>query len=81
MGGFGGMDPRTGRPQMSPPWQVIRQAREVFDVSGAGDTVTAWVATALLAGGQSRRMGRPKANESTANIAGERVPERSNTGN
>jgi D-beta-D-heptose 7-phosphate kinase/D-beta-D-heptose 1-phosphate adenosyltransferase len=26
------------------------QAREVFDVSGAGDTVTAWVGTALAAG-------------------------------
>jgi len=25
-------------------------AREVFDVSGAGDTVTAWVGTALAAG-------------------------------
>jgi D-beta-D-heptose 7-phosphate kinase/D-beta-D-heptose 1-phosphate adenosyltransferase len=29
-------------------------AREVYDVSGAGDTVTAWVATAL-AGGASVR--------------------------
>lgn len=27
------------------------QAREVYDVSGAGDTVTAWVGTALAAGG------------------------------
>ncbi len=30
--------------------QVQSRAREVFDVSGAGDTVTAWVATALAAG-------------------------------
>ncbi len=30
--------------------QVPSRAREVFDVSGAGDTVTAWVATALAAG-------------------------------
>ncbi len=30
--------------------QVLSRAREVFDVSGAGDTVTAWVATALAAG-------------------------------
>jgi D-glycero-beta-D-manno-heptose-7-phosphate kinase len=29
-------------------------AREVFDVSGAGDTVTAWVATALAAGATMR---------------------------
>ena len=29
---------------------VPSRAREVFDVSGAGDTVTAWVATALAAG-------------------------------
>lgn len=29
-------------------------AREVFDVSGAGDTVTAWVGTALAAGGTVR---------------------------
>ncbi len=30
--------------------QVPSRAREVFDVSGAGDTVIAWVATALAAG-------------------------------
>ncbi|MCC7131592.1 MAG: D-glycero-beta-D-manno-heptose-7-phosphate kinase [Gemmatimonadales bacterium] len=30
--------------------QVPSRAREVYDVSGAGDTVTAWVATALAAG-------------------------------
>src|SRR5262249_47227035 len=30
--------------------QIPSRAREVFDVSGAGDTVTAWVATALAAG-------------------------------
>src|SRR2546425_10460055 len=29
-------------------------AREVFDVSGAGDTVTAWVGTALAAGAAVR---------------------------
>jgi D-beta-D-heptose 7-phosphate kinase/D-beta-D-heptose 1-phosphate adenosyltransferase len=29
---------------------IASLAREVFDVSGAGDTVTAWVATALAAG-------------------------------
>ena len=29
---------------------VPSRARDVFDVSGAGDTVTAWVATALAAG-------------------------------
>src|SRR5947207_11910369 len=29
-------------------------AREVFDVSGAGDTVTAWVGTALAAGASVR---------------------------
>jgi len=30
--------------------EIPSRAREVFDVSGAGDTVTAWVATALAAG-------------------------------
>ena len=29
-------------------------AREVYDVSGAGDTVTAWVGTALAAGASVR---------------------------
>jgi bifunctional ADP-heptose synthase (sugar kinase/adenylyltransferase) len=32
------------------PHLIASQAREVFDVSGAGDTVTAWVAAALAAG-------------------------------
>lgn len=39
------------------PGQVTRlptQAREVYDVSGAGDTVTAWVGTALAAGAAIR---------------------------
>ena len=31
-------------------WRAASRAREVFDVSGAGDTVTAWVATALAGG-------------------------------
>ncbi len=35
-------------------WRVTSRAREVFDVSGAGDTVTAWAATALAAGGSVR---------------------------
>jgi rfaE bifunctional protein kinase chain/domain len=34
--------------------QIASLAREVFDVSGAGDTVTAWVATALAAGATVR---------------------------
>src|SRR5258708_4510838 len=37
--------------------EIIRiptMAREVFDVSGAGDTVTAWVGTALAAGASVR---------------------------
>jgi D-beta-D-heptose 7-phosphate kinase/D-beta-D-heptose 1-phosphate adenosyltransferase len=33
---------------------IASLAREVFDVSGAGDTVTAWVATALAAGATMR---------------------------
>lgn len=33
-----------------PPRKIPSRAREVFDVSGAGDTVTAWVAVALAAG-------------------------------
>ena len=33
-----------------PVTHIASLAREVFDVSGAGDTVTAWVATALAAG-------------------------------
>lgn len=32
------------------PRHIPSRAREVFDVSGAGDTVTAWVAVALAAG-------------------------------
>jgi len=46
---------------------IPTMAREVYDVSGAGDTVTAWVGVALAAGatareaaqgGQLRRRGR-----------------------
>jgi D-beta-D-heptose 7-phosphate kinase/D-beta-D-heptose 1-phosphate adenosyltransferase len=32
------------------PMSISSRAREVYDVSGAGDTVTAWVAAALAAG-------------------------------
>ena len=34
--------------------RIPTMAREVFDVSGAGDTVTAWVGTALAAGAAVR---------------------------
>jgi D-beta-D-heptose 7-phosphate kinase/D-beta-D-heptose 1-phosphate adenosyltransferase len=34
--------------------QIPAIAREVFDVSGAGDTVTAWVGSALAAGATAR---------------------------
>ena len=34
--------------------QIASLARDVYDVSGAGDTVTAWVATALAAGATMR---------------------------
>src|SRR4029077_2317314 len=34
--------------------RVPAMAREVYDVSGAGDTVTAWVGTALAAGATVR---------------------------
>src|SRR5436853_73087 len=34
--------------------RIPTMAREVFDVSGAGDTVTAWVGTALAAGASVR---------------------------
>ena len=34
--------------------RIAAMAREVFDVSGAGDTVTAWVGTALAAGATVR---------------------------
>jgi D-beta-D-heptose 7-phosphate kinase/D-beta-D-heptose 1-phosphate adenosyltransferase len=34
--------------------RIPTMAREVYDVSGAGDTVTAWVGTALAAGGAVR---------------------------
>ena len=37
-----------------PVTHIASLAREVFDVSGAGDTVTAWVATALAAGASVR---------------------------
>jgi D-beta-D-heptose 7-phosphate kinase/D-beta-D-heptose 1-phosphate adenosyltransferase len=33
--------------------RIAGKAREVFDVSGAGDTVTAWVAAALAGGGSA----------------------------
>lgn len=35
-GGFGGMDPRTGQPQMRPEWQVVRQLKELFNVKTLG---------------------------------------------
>src|SRR3989454_138845 len=38
--------------------RIPAMAREVFDVSGAGDTVTAWVGTALAAGGDAGGGGR-----------------------
>ncbi len=38
---------RRGEPE---PYRIDSLARTVFDVSGAGDTVTAWVGTALAAG-------------------------------
>jgi D-beta-D-heptose 7-phosphate kinase/D-beta-D-heptose 1-phosphate adenosyltransferase len=34
--------------------RIPTMAREVYDVSGAGDTVTAWVGTALAAGATAR---------------------------
>jgi D-beta-D-heptose 7-phosphate kinase/D-beta-D-heptose 1-phosphate adenosyltransferase len=34
--------------------RIPAMAREVFDVSGAGDTVTAWLGTALAAGAAVR---------------------------
>src|SRR2546423_14862110 len=39
--------------------RIPTMAREVFDVSGAGDTVTAWVGTALAAGATRRESGHP----------------------
>src|SRR5256886_14865123 len=38
--------------------RIPAMAREVFDVSGAGDTVTAWVGTALAAGAAVREAGQ-----------------------
>lgn len=38
--------------------RIPTMAREVFDVSGAGDTVTAWVGTALAAGASVREAAR-----------------------
>jgi rfaE bifunctional protein kinase chain/domain len=38
------------QPEEGPPLRVPAEAREVYDVSGAGDTVTAFVALALAAG-------------------------------
>jgi D-beta-D-heptose 7-phosphate kinase/D-beta-D-heptose 1-phosphate adenosyltransferase len=48
--GAGGMVlvTRGGSP---PPYVIESIAREVFDVSGAGDTVTAWTGATLAAGG------------------------------
>ena len=50
--GAGGMAvvPRDGAES---PHLIASLAREVFDVSGAGDTVTAWVAATLAAGGSA----------------------------
>lgn len=47
--GAGGMTLIARDPER-PPHHIASLAREVFDVSGAGDTVTAWVGTALAAG-------------------------------
>src|SRR2546426_11602310 len=38
--------------------RIPTMAREGFDVSGAGDTVTAWVGTALAAGGSGGEAGQ-----------------------
>lgn len=38
--------------------RIPTQARQVYDVSGAGDTVTAWVGTALAAGATMREAAR-----------------------
>jgi D-beta-D-heptose 7-phosphate kinase/D-beta-D-heptose 1-phosphate adenosyltransferase len=38
--------------------RIPTMAREVYDVSGAGDTVTAWVGTALAAGASVREAAR-----------------------
>jgi len=46
--GAGGMVVVGG--SVRPPHLIASIAREVFDVSGAGDTVTAWVGAALAAG-------------------------------
>lgn len=50
--GAGGMVlvTRGGSP---PPYRIESLAREVYDVSGAGDTVTAWAGAALAAGGSA----------------------------
>lgn len=48
--GAGGMVLVT-RGGVLPPYLIRSIAREVFDVSGAGDTVTAWAGAALAAGG------------------------------
>lgn len=47
--GAGGMV-LVSRDGGAPPHLIASLAREVFDVSGAGDTVTAWVAGALAGG-------------------------------
>jgi rfaE bifunctional protein kinase chain/domain len=49
--------------------QVPAQAREVFDVTGAGDTVIATLAT-LLAGGMSLREAMPLANRAGGIVVG-----------
>jgi D-beta-D-heptose 7-phosphate kinase/D-beta-D-heptose 1-phosphate adenosyltransferase len=41
----------ASRGSSSPPCRIRSIAREVFDVSGAGDTVTAWAGAVLAAGG------------------------------
>ncbi|MBK6780923.1 MAG: hypothetical protein IPG75_15415 [Gemmatimonadetes bacterium] len=46
--GAGGMV-LVNRDAAVPPHLIESEAREVYDVSGAGDTVTAWVGTALAA--------------------------------
>src|SRR2546423_5001898 len=50
--------------------RIPTMAREVFDVSGAGDTVTAWVGTALAAGGGGGGGGRPPALSGRARVGG-----------
>jgi rfaE bifunctional protein kinase chain/domain len=51
------------------PWSVPAQAREVFDVSGAGDTVIAVLAV-MLAAGQSLREAVSVANRAGGIVVG-----------